>query len=274
LQVDHGRLNLGAPVPYHRESRIRAQGRISMKLGGNTVVITGGSSGIGQELVRRFSAAGSAVVTCGRRADRLGALTAQLPNVATRALDLAVESDRAAFAAWVAAEHPRANVLINNAGTQRAADFTKPLDFTAVRAEVETNLLAPLHLANLFLPLLAGKPGAAIVNISSGLAFCPIAFMPVYCATKAAVHSFSLSLRRQAAPMGVAVFEIAPPSVDSELGHEHWRPGQASHGGMPVAAFVQEMLAALEADAFETAVGQAAGMREKREALFDALNNR
>ena len=244
-----------------------------MRLGGNTVVITGGSSGIGQELVRRFAAAGSAVVTCARRADRLAEL-ARLPGVATRACDLAVETERAAFAAWVAREHPKANVLINNAGMQLAADFTKQLDFSAVRSEVETNLLAPMHLANLFLPLLAGKPGAAIVNISSGLAFCPIAFMPVYCATKAAVHSFSLSLRRQAATKGVAVFEIAPPSVDSELGHEHWRPGQGSHGGMPVAAFVQEMLGALEANAFETAVGQAAGMREKREALFDALNNR
>ena len=125
----------------------------------------------------------------------------------------------------------------------------------------------------MFAPLIAGKPGASIVNISSGLAFSPLAFMPVYCATKAAVHSVSLSMRWQVRGLGIKVYEIAPPGVDSELGRERWQKGQSSHGGMPVAEFVAEMLKALEADLPEAAVGQAEGMRAKREGLFDAMNH-
>jgi uncharacterized oxidoreductase len=130
-----------------------------------------------------------------------------------------------------------------------------------------------LHFSALFAPILSKKEGAAIVNISSGLAFSPIAFMPVYCATKAAIHSLSLSLRRQFRDLGIAVYEIAPPSVDSELGPQRWAKGQSSHGGMPVAEFVEAMLQALEADRHEAAIGQAEGMRTKREELFDAMNH-
>jgi uncharacterized oxidoreductase len=126
--------------------------------------------------------------------------------------------------------------------------------------------------ASLFAPLIARKPGAAIVNVSSGLAFSPIAVLPVYCATKAAVHSLSLSMRRQMRDLGISVYEIAPPSVDSELGQDRRHRGQPSHGGMPVAEFVGAMLKALEADLPEAAIGKAAGMRSKREALFDAMN--
>lgn len=122
------------------------------------------------------------------------------------------------------------------------------------------------------MPFLAGKAGAAIVNISSGLAFCPIAFMPVYCATKAAIHSLSLSLRRQVRDLGIAVYEIAPPGVDSELGRERWAKGATSHGGMPVPEFVEAMLKALESDQLESAIGEAEGMRQKREALFPVIN--
>jgi uncharacterized oxidoreductase len=243
-----------------------------MKLTGNTVVVTGGTSGIGKELVERFLAGGNSVVTCGRRLERLDPVRVRFKDLAVFSGDVTDEKMRGEFAQWVRANHPAANVLVNNAGIQLAMDFTHPVDLVRLRAEVETNLVAPLHFASLFAPILAGKPGAAIVNISSGLAFSPIAFMPVYCATKAAIHSFSLSLRRQLRALGIAVFEVAPPSVDSELGREHWTKGQTSHGGMPVGEFVDAMMKALEADLFESAIGQAAGMREKREALFDAMN--
>ncbi len=183
------------------------------------------------------------------------------------------ESQRKGFADWVAANHPAANVLVNNAGIQLVVDLTKSVDLNTVRKEVETNLIAPVHFASLFAPLLAKKEGAAIVNISSGLAFSPIAFMPIYCATKAAIHSLSLSLRRQMRDLGIKVYEVAPPSVDSELGRERWTKGQSSHGGMPVTEFVKEMLAALEADRAEAAIGQAEGMHAQREALFDAMNH-
>ncbi len=242
-----------------------------MKLTGNTVVITGGTSGIGRELAERFIARGSKVVTCGRRKERLTEME-KLPGVSTFPCDVADEAQRKAFADWVAARHPAANVLINNAGIQLVTDLTRPLDVGRVRSEVETNVVAPIHFASLFAPLLAGKPGAAIVNISSGLAFSPLAFMPVYCATKAAIHSLSLSMRRQMRDLGIAVYEIAPPAVDSELGRERWAKGATSHGGMPVVEFVEAMLAALESNRPESAIGDAEGMHAKREALFPLMN--
>lgn len=243
-----------------------------MKLTGNTIVITGGTSGIGKELVERLAARGNKVVTCGRRKDRLEELSARCEEVAVFPCDVSNEAERTAFADWVGKLHPAANVLINNAGVQLVTDLTKPVDVSRVRGEVETNLVAPIHFASLFAPLLARKPGAAIVNISSGVAFCPIAFIPVYCATKAAIHSISLSMRRQVRDLGIAVYEVAPPGVDSELGRERWAKGAASHGGMPVAEFVASMLEGLESDQLELAVGEAEGMRARREALFPVIN--
>ena len=244
-----------------------------MKLTGNTVVVTGGTSGIGRELVEKFLGLGNTVVTCGRRRDRLDELQSRFPVLSVHPCDVADETQRAAFLEWVRARHPDVNVLVNNAGVQLITDLTIPVDVQRVRTEMETNFVAPLHFASMFAPLIARKPGAAIVNISSGLAFAPLAFMPVYCATKAAVHSLSLSMRRQLRDLGIKVYEIAPPGVDSELGRERWQKGQSSHGGMPVAEFVAEMLRALEADLPEAAVGQAEGMRAKREGLFDAMNH-
>jgi uncharacterized oxidoreductase len=244
-----------------------------MKLTGNTIVVTGGTSGIGRELVSRFAALGNTVITCGRRRDRLEELAAKHPGVSAHPCDVADESQRAEFAAWVGSHHREVNVLINNAGIQLPVDLTKPADVARVRREVEINFVAPLHFASLFVPLIAKKEGASIVNISSGLAFSPLAAVPVYCATKAAVHSLTLSLRRQVRDLGIRVYEIAPPSVDTELGRERRAGGQSSHGGMPVTEFVDAMLKALGADLTETAIGQAEGMRTKREALFDAMNH-
>jgi uncharacterized oxidoreductase len=244
-----------------------------MKLTGNTIVITGGTSGIGRELVEKLLARGNKVVTCGRRTDRLEELRVQHPGLSVFPCDVTVEAQRKGFAEWVGANHPAANVLVNNAGVQLMMDFTRPVDLERVRTEVETNFIAPVHFTSLFVPLLAKKEGAAIVNISSGLAFSPLAFMPVYCATKAAIHSLSLSLRRQVRDLGIKVYEIAPPGVDSELGRERWQKGQSSHGGMPVVEFVAAMLAALEADLPEAAIGQAEGMRTRREGLFEAMNH-
>jgi uncharacterized oxidoreductase len=244
----------------------------AMKLTGNTIVITGGTSGIGRELVQRFLALGNRVVTCGRRKDRLEELRAGSTDLSVFTCDVSVEAQRTEFAEWVRTEHPGANVLVNNAGVQLVMDFTRPLDLAKIRMEVETNFIAPAHFISLFVPLLAKKEGAAIVNISSGLAFSPLAYVPVYCATKAAIHSLSLSLRRQVRDLGIMVYEIAPPGVDSELGPERWQKGQTSHGGMPVVEFVAAMLKALEADLPEAAIGQAEGMRAKREGLFEAMN--
>ena len=244
-----------------------------MKLTGNTIVVTGGTSGIGRNLVERFIGMGNKVVTCGRRKDRLDELRSRFQDLSVFSCDVADEAQRTAFVEWIYAHHPAVNVLVNNAGIQLVTDLTRPVDVARVRSEVETNFVAPLHFASLLAPLIAKKPGASIVNISSGLAFAPLALMPVYCATKAAVHSMTLSMRRQLRDLGIKVYEIAPPGVDSELGRERWQKGQSSHGGMPVAEFVDAMVKALEADLPEAAIGQAEGMRTKREALFDAMNH-
>ncbi len=197
-----------------------------MRLAGNTVVITGGTSGIGKELVERFLALGNRVVTCGRRRDRLDQLHAHHPDLSVFTCDVTDEVQRLSFADWVRANCQAANVLINNAGVQLVMDFTRPVELARVRVEVETNLIAPLHFASLFAPIIVRNEGAAIVNVSSGLAFAPLARVPVYCATKAAIHSLSLSLRHQMRGLGIAVYEVAPPAVDSELGPERWAAGQ------------------------------------------------
>lgn len=238
---------------------------------GNTIVITGGTSGIGLGLAERFLALGNRVVICGRREDRLNSIRTRLPGIATRVCDLRIEAQRLGFARLVATEFPAVNVLVNNAGIQLAADLTKPVDTARIREELEINVVTPLHLATLFAPLLARKKGAAIINLGSGLAFAPIAALPVYCASKAAVHSLTLSMRRQLRELGVKVFELVPPAVDSELGAER-RPLGGSHGGMPVSEFVDAVIAGLESDTPEIAVGGAIGLREGRESLFDRMN--
>ena len=157
---------------------------------------------------------------------------------------------------------------------QFITDFAKPVDLIKVETEVATNFIAPVHLASLFIPHLSGKKNAAIINITSGLAFVPIALMAIYCATKAAMHSITLSLRFQLKDTGIEVFEIAPPSVDTELGHDRRPDKTQTHGGIPVAEFIKGAMTALKNGEYNAAIGQAAGLREKGEALFDMMNSR
>jgi uncharacterized oxidoreductase len=168
--------------------------------------------------------------------------------------------------------HPSLNVLMNNAGVQFTADLTRPVSLEKVSAEVETNFIAPVHLASLFAPHLAAKGHAAIINISSGLAFVPLAFMPVYCATKAAIHSFTLSLRHQMKGTAVEVIEIAPPSTDTELGHERRTDKMQTHGGIPISEFLDEAMEGLRSGVPEIIVGMSKNMRAKQDELFSAMN--
>jgi uncharacterized oxidoreductase len=243
-----------------------------MQMTGNTVLVTGATSGIGLAFTEAFARLGNKVLICGRRKERLEAIAARLPGVAGRPCDVTVDEERVALARWAITEHPEINVLVNNAGIQLATDLTSPVHLAGVRSEIETNLVAPLHLASLFASHLATRGAAAIVNVSSGLAFAPIAFMPVYCATKAAVHSLTMSLRHQLKDTGVKVFEIIPPSVDTELGHERRADRSQSHGGMPIAEFIAGAMAALQADTLEAPIGQAAGLHQGRETLFSRMN--
>lgn len=244
-----------------------------MQISNNTILITGGTSGIGLAFAEQFMAAGSKVIICGRREERLNELQQKYPALITKVCDVADIKSREALAQWVLQNHPELNVLMNNAGVQLDLNMTKPVDLSRVYTEIETNLVAPIHLSSLFAQHLATKPDAAIINISSGLAFAPLAFMPVYCATKAAVHSLTLSLRHQLKNTSVKVFEVIPPSVDTELGHDRREDKTQSHGGLPITDFIAEAMEALKNDIYEAPIGQSKGLREKREQLFEVMNN-
>ena len=245
-----------------------------MKISGNTILITGGTSGIGLAFAERFLNLGNKIIICGRREERLSQIKEKHPAIVTKKCDIADIKQRTALSNWAIKNFPELNVLINNAGIQLLADLTKPVDMDRINAEVETNLIVPIHLSSLFAEHLATKPEAAIINVSSGLAFAPIAIMPVYCATKAAVHSLTMSMRHQLKNTSVKVFEIIPPGVDTELGSDRRTDKSQSHGGMPVAEFVDEAIKAIKENTFEAAVGMAIGLHAKREELFNIMNNR
>jgi len=244
-----------------------------MQLNGNMVLITGGTSGIGLAFAEKFLEAGSKVIITGRREDRLKNIQQKYPNIITKVSDVAAENQRNELAQWVISNYPDVNILINNAGVQLLSDLTKPVDLNRIRQETETNFIAPVHLTSLFNKHFSSKQNAAIINISSGLAFVPLAFMPVYCATKAAVHSFTLSLRYQLKNTPIRVFEIAPPAVDTELGSDRREDKTQTHGGMPVSEFIEEAMNALQNDVLEAPIGTAKNSREKREGLFEVMNS-
>ncbi|MEK4517389.1 SDR family NAD(P)-dependent oxidoreductase [Paenibacillus sp. FSL H8-0122] len=206
-----------------------------MKLSGNTLLITGGGSGIGLAMAERFIRMGNTVIITGRREQVLQAAQDRFPNLITHICDLKAESERLALFDWVTANYPGVNVLVNNAGIQQrfnvqTADVRN--HWAEFNQEITTNLEAPLHLAMLFAPFFASQEAATIINVTSGLAFTPFAIAPIYSATKAALHSFTMSLRLQLSGTRVEVIEVAPPAVITDLG------GSGLHvHGEPLAAF-------------------------------------
>jgi len=185
-----------------------------MNTSGNTILITGGTSGIGLELARQLLALDNTVLITGRSQARLDAARAQLPKLHTFQSDVGdVQRIPALFAA-VSAAFPQLNVLINNAGIGLKRNLNDAsLGLEELTREIQTNVMGPVWMIQQFLPLLKRQEHAAIVNVSSGLAFVPMPFKPIYCATKAAVHSYTQSLRVQLEPTGVKVFELAPPAT-------------------------------------------------------------
>ncbi|HXL55391.1 MAG TPA: SDR family NAD(P)-dependent oxidoreductase, partial [Chitinophagaceae bacterium] len=176
-----------------------------MEITGNTILITGGTSGIGLAFAEEFVHSANRVIICGRRENKLAAIKEKFPGIITRVCDITNAEERETLADWVLKNYPDINVLINNAGIQLKTDLTQ-LDLDKVKMEVETNFIAPVHLTSLFAQHFTAKEEAAIVNISSGLAFTPMAAVAVYCATKAAIHSITLSLRYQLRNTSVKVF--------------------------------------------------------------------
>jgi len=209
-----------------------------MKTTGNTILITGGGSGIGRGLAQAFHALGNRVVIAGRRKQALDETTAANPGMASLALDIQDPDAIRPFAAELAARYPALNVLINNAGIMRVERLhAQQEDLADAESIVATNLLGPIRLTAALLPLLQRQPYSAIVNVSSGLAFVPLASTPTYCASKAAIHSYTQSLRYQLRGSTTEVLELVPPYVATHLLH-----GASDPHAMPLDAFVAEAM--------------------------------
>ena len=232
-----------------------------MKMNGNAILITGGASGIGFSMAKYFHARGNSILICGRREDRLAEAAKELPGIQTIKCDVVNPSDRSALFSYVQNSFPKINILINNAGIQRDIDLTKgTTDFENGENEIRVNLEAPVFLSALFTPVLAGRENAAIINVSSGLAFMPdySAGMPIYHTTKAGLHAFSVVQRRQLAPIGIRVIEIIPPTVKSELNPEGRRKRNVADSPhlMPSDEFVEKALTKMEQDEDEIRLEQ------------------
>jgi len=212
------------------------QKKYRMELSKNKILITGGATGIGLGLTERFLIENNTVIICGRRSDVLKEVTDQYPQVIAYVCDLALESDRIALFDWLNNEHADLNVVVNNAGIQNWMALEDESFYQKAVSEIETNIVAPLHLITLLSNLPKLK---TIMNVTSGLAFVQLTKVPVYCATKAFLRSFTLSLRYLLQPKGIEVIEIIPPALNTDLGGKGIHDGNPSVRDFIEAIFVQ-----------------------------------
>lgn len=250
-----------------------------MQTTGNTLLITGGTSGIGRALAEAFHQLGNEVIVAGRRRELLEEITAANPGMRSIVLNVQDLAGVDAFAEKMVRTHPSLNVLINNAGIMKPENLREGGTFASVEATVTTNLLAPLRLTAALLPHLLQQPRAAVMTVSSGLAFVPLAVTPAYCATKAAIHSWTQSLRWQMRGTSVEVLELIPPYVQTEL----MGPRQSQDPrAMPLADFIAEVMQILrtQPEAREICVRRVDPLRyagaldpAKYDVMFQGLNS-
>lgn len=230
-----------------------------MHMENNTILITGGSSGIGLELARHLCGQNTVIIT-GRDRGKLAAVKAELGRVHIMQGDVCDPVGVAELYAQVEKNFPALNILINNAGIMKAIDFQRvDTDFSSVTQEIDTNLSGLVRMTVQFLPLLKRQKCAAIVNVSSALAFIPLPASPVYCATKAAVHSFTQSLRVQLAGTNVTVFELAPPATRTPL--LSGALGMEGVATMEVSLLAKAAIAGMARDKLEIRPGQSNTLR-------------
>lgn len=233
-----------------------------MQLEGNTILLTGGSSGIGAALAARLLSRGNEVIVTGRRESALRDFQARHPMVHIKVNDAGDPAARSELAAWVTDTFPRLNVLINNAGIQRKVDVQTAEPWSETAQEIDINLGGPIQLSSLLIPHLAKQPIAHILNVTSGLAFVPRAYIPVYCATKAALHSYTMSLRHQLASTSIRVTEIIPPAVKTNLGGAH-------DFGEELDEYADSVIAQLEQGVPETTFGLSTNLSQASRADLD-----
>jgi uncharacterized oxidoreductase len=250
-----------------------------MKITGNSILITGGGSGIGRGLAEAFHKLGNKVIIAGRRKQLLDETTAANPGMASAILNIEDAASVRAFAAKLVADFPGLNVVINNAGIMRPENLLTQTDLTDAEATITTNLLGPIRLTTALLPQLVKQPSAAIITVSSGLAFIPMAMTPTYNATKAAIHSYSQALRYQLKSTNVRVLELVPPYVQTELmGSQQ----AADPRAMPLKDYLTETIELIrtQPDATEILVERVKPLRfaeqngkEKYDAFFKQFND-
>ena len=226
-----------------------------MKLTKRTILITGGTSGIGLELAKQLLARGNAILVTGRSQQKLDAAARALPGVHTFNCDVSDPRAIAALHETLLAQFPALDTLVNNAGIMRNLDLNLERDLNDVTREIDINLSGPVRMVQQFLPHLKTRENALIVNVSSGLAFVPLPLSPVYCATKAAIHSFTQSLRVQIARSNVTVIELAPPAVETSLFRGEFTEEMKGQKAMDVEDLVRSALSGIEAGKLEIRPG-------------------
>jgi uncharacterized oxidoreductase len=249
-----------------------------MKPTGNTILITGGGSGIGRGLAEAFHKLGNKVIIAGRRQQVLDETVAANPGMASAPLNIEDAASIRAFAQKLTADFPALNVVIHNAGIMRPENLLQSTNTADSEAIITTNLLGPIRLTAALLPHFLKQPHATIMTVSSGLAFIPMAITPTYCATKAAIHSWSESIRYQLKSTNVEVVELAPPYVQTEL-----MAGQASDlRAMPLKDYIAEAIEIIKTqpNATEILVERVKPLRfaasngtEKYDAFFKQFND-
>ncbi len=237
-----------------------------MKLSNNKILITGGATGIGLGLTERFIQENNTVIICGRRETVLKEVKERFPSVITKVCDLSVEADRIELYNWVLENHADLNVLVNNAGIQNWMNISDSDFYAKAANEININVLAPVHLTTQFIHL---KKLDTIINVTSGLAFIQLTKVPVYCATKAFFHSFTLSLRHLLKSKNIEVIEMIPPALNTDLG------GKGLHDGQPpVSDFVDAVFQQMKEGNTELTFGFSEMMAKATPDIINATFNK
>ncbi|MCX6292892.1 MAG: SDR family NAD(P)-dependent oxidoreductase [Sphingobacteriales bacterium] len=239
-----------------------------MNLSNNKILITGGGSGIGLGLAERFVQEGNTVIICGRRQDVLENVAQNIPGIIIYNCDLSDEKQRIDLFEWIKAEHNDLNMLINNAGIQQWTNIDDEDFYSRIKQEIMINVETPVHLTSLFIKL---KNLKTIMNVTSGLSFCPLTKVAVYSATKAFFHSFTLSMQHELLKKNIEVIELIPPALNTDLG------GKGLHDyAPPVHEFIESIFNQLKAGNTTLTFGMSEGLSkagpEQLKMIFERMN--